>query len=100
MRRAAAALGFVLLSATIASAQDRHPCAGDAVAKAMPLLRLHVADPEGAQAMAVDARVRTLPPIKALTGNGRFDVLEVWGHTPRRTIACASSTRGCPVRAC
>ena len=28
----------------------------------------------------VDDTVKQLPPIKALKGNGKFDVLEVWGH--------------------
>jgi hypothetical protein len=58
---------------------DNHPCAGDAAAKAEALLRLHnelVKDGP----VAVDPAVRLLPPVKALKGNGHFDVLELWGH--------------------
>ena len=32
------------------------------------------------QPHAVDNDVKVLTPIKALKGNGRFDVLEVWGY--------------------
>jgi hypothetical protein len=33
-----------------------------------------------ADRFAIDDTVKELPPIKALKGNGKFDVLEVWGH--------------------
>jgi hypothetical protein len=29
---------------------------------------------------AIDDTVKELAPIKVLKGNGKFDVLEVWGH--------------------
>ena len=46
---------------------------------AMPLLKLHFEADELENA-GVDDTVRQLPPIKALKGSGKFDVLEVWGH--------------------
>jgi hypothetical protein len=81
------AVGLVVASAAAAldaavsrgHAETRHACAADAIAKAAPLLKLHFGiDPP--QAMAIDDTVKVLPPIRALKGNGRFDVLEVWGH--------------------
>jgi hypothetical protein len=71
---------FVLLvgSATAALAQP-HACAADAVAKADQLLRFHGEIPPD-QPYAVDKEVKVLPSVKALKGNGRFDVLEIWGH--------------------
>jgi hypothetical protein len=72
---------FVLLLWSVAaSAQVRHPCAADATAKAMPLLKLHFDQAEKLENAGVDDKVRVLPPIRALKGNGRLDVLEVWGH--------------------
>lgn len=74
------ALVLLLLSSSASLAQGRHPCAGDAVAKAAPLLKLHLDDAELAKNVAIDAQVKTLAPVKALKGNGRFDVLEVTAH--------------------
>ncbi len=71
------AAAIVLLSTTPALAQ--HPCARDAIDKARPLLELHHGEKlEGFG--TVDDKVKVLPPIKALKGNGRLDVLEVWGY--------------------
>ena len=42
-------------------------------------LRFH-GEVQSGQPAAVDQNVKVLPPVKALKGNGRFDVLEVWGH--------------------
>ena len=62
-----------------------HPCAGDAVARAVPLLRLHfgVGPDEKIENFAIDKAVKVLPPAKPLKGHGRFDVLEVQGHVYR-----------------
>lgn len=77
------ALVVLLVSATAASAQGRHPCADDAVARSTPLLKLHFDDDEGAKTVLIDASVKSLPPIRPLAGNGRLDVLETWGHIYR-----------------
>jgi hypothetical protein len=53
----------------------RGRCAGESAA----LLRFHYND-EPSQPIDVEKNVKVLPPIEALKGNGRFDVLEVWGH--------------------
>ena len=74
------ALVLLLGSAGSCLAQAPHHCAADAAAKARALLALHLDDAELARSAAVDASVKILPPIKALKGNGRFDVLELWGH--------------------
>jgi hypothetical protein len=56
-----------------------HPCAADAVKRGMPLLKLHF-DADTLEDAGIDETVKELPPIKALKGTGKFDVLEVWGH--------------------
>jgi len=71
---------FCLLIGSVAMALAQpHACAGDAIAKADQLLRFHGEVQAGPPA-AVEQTVKVLPPVKALRGNGRFDVLEVWGH--------------------
>jgi hypothetical protein len=70
---------FLLLSTGVATAQT-HRCAKDAIEKAMPLLKLHFDQAEKLENAGIDDQVKVLAPIKALKGNGRFDVLEVWGH--------------------
>jgi hypothetical protein len=70
---------LLLLSTVVATAQTHH-CAKDAVEKAMPLLKLHFDQAEKLENAGIDDQVRVLVPIKALKGNGKFDVLEVWGH--------------------
>jgi hypothetical protein len=69
---------LVLLS-TAAAAAETHPCAQDAIAKARPLLELHHGMKLEELGSIVD-KVKVLPPIKALKGNGKLDVLEVWGY--------------------
>ena len=71
------AVVLLLLSTTCAAAQT-HPCAKDAIAPARPLLELHHEGKLENHGM-IDGKVKVLPPVKALTGNGRLDVLEVWG---------------------
>ena len=71
------AIVLLLLSTTCAAAQT-HPCVKDAIARARPLLELHHEGKLENQG-TIDGKVKVLPPVKALTGNGRLDVLEVWG---------------------
>ena len=73
---------LLIAAATTAQAQT-HPCAADAIAKAAPLLHLHYGDPK--EPVDVEQSVKVLPTIKALKGNGRFDVLEVFGHIYKAT---------------
>jgi hypothetical protein len=74
------AIALLLLIAGAATAQAApHACAADAIAKAEKLLRLH-GEVQAGQPVAIEEQVKVLPPLKALKGNGRFDVLEVWGH--------------------
>ena len=87
---------LLLLAATPALAQPRHPCAADAIAKAIPLLTLHFGE-EPKPAAGIDGAVKVLAPIKALKGDGRFDVLEVLGHiykTDYRMRFIYAQTRG------
>jgi hypothetical protein len=70
---------LLLLSTGVATAQTHH-CAKDAAEKAMSLLKLHFDQAEKLENAGIDDQVRVLAPIKALKGNGKFDVLEVWGH--------------------
>jgi hypothetical protein len=68
----------LLVAAATARAQT-HACAADALAKATLLLRFHAGAEAGLPA-DVEQNVKVLAPVKALKGNGRFDVLEVIGH--------------------
>jgi hypothetical protein len=72
------ALAALLLAVSPVAALA-HPCDADAIKRGMPLLELHFESDELENA-GVDDTVKQLPPIKALKGTGRFDVLEVWGH--------------------
>ena len=80
--RCCLAILMLACAASAAAAQSRHRCAGDAVAKATPLLKLHYGFGPGEKAenLSIETDVRVLPPIRALKGNGRLDVLEVRGH--------------------
>src|SRR4051794_1709902 len=75
MKRVFAALLLAVSPATALA----HPCDADAIKRGMPLLKLHF-DSEELENAGVDDTVTELPPIKALKGKGKFDVLEVWGH--------------------
>jgi len=70
------ALVLLLLSTSFAGAAPR--CAAEAKERAKALLAFHFA--EKPDRFAIDDTVKELPPIKALKGNSKFDVLEVWGH--------------------
>ena len=73
---------FVL--ATAAARAQSHVCSADAIAKAALLLRFH-GSVEAGEPVDVEQNVKVLPSIKALKGNGRFDVLEVTGHIYKAT---------------
>jgi hypothetical protein len=61
-----------------ALAAPKHPCANDAKTKTEALLKLHL---DGADLnMSVDDKVKLLPPVRALKGKGKFDVLELTGY--------------------
>ena len=66
-----------LMSATAAPALA-HPCDGDAQARGAALLAFHYEEPDAD--IAIGDEVKELPPLKALRGSGKFDVLEVWGY--------------------
>jgi hypothetical protein len=68
----------LILSALLIAPAAAHPCDGDAIDRATPLLRLHFEEPDAE--VGVSDEVRELPPVKALKGSGKFDVLEVWGY--------------------
>jgi hypothetical protein len=70
---------LLFVATTAAASAEPHACAAAAIAKADQLLRFH-GEVQAGQPAAVDQNVKVLPPVKALKGNGRFDVLEVWGH--------------------
>jgi len=74
-----AIIACVLLSAPCLAQAQSHPCAADAIAKADQFLRFH-GEVQAGKPAAVEQHVKVRPPLKALKGNGRFDVLEVWGH--------------------
>jgi hypothetical protein len=74
------AILMMLVGVTAVQAQTApHACSADALAKAAALLRFH-AGAEAGLPVGVEQTVKVLPPVKALRGNGRFDVLEVVGH--------------------
>ncbi len=72
------ALVFLAAAATAASPAAAHECDGDAQARAVPLLQLQFEDP--GMDVGVGDEVTELAPLRALKGNGKFDVLEVWGY--------------------
>jgi len=55
-----------------------HACAPDAIQRGKALLALHFE--EDGPSQSIGETVKTLAPVKALKGTGRFDVLEVWGY--------------------
>ena len=75
------ALAAIFLATAIGTA-EAHSCDSDAREHAEVLLKFHFGDDTvlESQDVAVDDTVRQLAPVKALKGNARFDVLEVWGH--------------------
>jgi hypothetical protein len=67
-----------LITAAASAPANAHPCGADAQTRAVPLLQLHLEDPQ--VEVGIGDEVSELAPIKALKGSGRFDVLEVWGY--------------------
>ena len=76
LRLLAAVTAALLATAGPVRAQAAHPCSGDAVAHARTLLAFHFGEDTE---LSVDDTAKTLGTVKALRGEGRFDVLEVWG---------------------
>ncbi|WP_395672581.1 hypothetical protein [Inquilinus sp.] len=74
----AIAAAAVLAVAGSAQAQAPHPCAADAVDHARKLLAFHFGETDMTE--TVDDTAKPVGTIKALQGNGRFDVLEVMGY--------------------
>jgi hypothetical protein len=83
LRMTALAMALCALAVPAHAQEKAHPCAADALKQAPALLRLQAADAE--QPLDVEKTVKVLPPVKALKGKGRFDVLEVWGHVYKAT---------------
>ena len=75
---------FLLIAAATAAHAQPDPCSADAIEKATQLLRFH-GNVEASEPVDVEKDVKVLAPIRALKGNGRFDVLEVWGHIYKAT---------------
>lgn len=82
MKLAILTAALLAAGATAAQAAPAHRCAPDAVKRAAPLLALHFEDDSTAENphISIGDEVKVLPPIKALKGTGKFDVLEVWGY--------------------
>jgi hypothetical protein len=69
-----------LLLGVLTTGASAHPCDADAIQRATPLLKLHFGIGDDGQSFGVGDEVTELAPIKALKGEGKFDVLEVWGY--------------------
>jgi hypothetical protein len=88
---------FLLAAALLtgaAYAAPEHHCASDAREKAAALLRLHFEGPESfvgdrsdmeRPTWSIDSEVTVLPPIRALKGKGKLDVVQVLGFIYRAT---------------
>lgn len=63
-------------------AAAQHPCTDDAKQHATKLLALHT---DGAENSSIGDDVRQLKPVKALVGQGDFDVLELEGYVYKAT---------------
>lgn len=73
------------MAATLAGAAVAapHPCEDDAKARAQRLLAFHFSDGsdgEAAPEMGIADEISVLPPVRALVGAGKFDVLELTGY--------------------
>jgi hypothetical protein len=74
-----AVLGLAAATAmSVSAAAAKHPCAGEARKQAAKLLALHMdgVDMKG----DIGDEVTVKPRVKALKGQGRFDVLETIGY--------------------
>ena len=75
---AVAAVAAGLALAGPARAAATHPCSADAVTHARALMAFHFGD--GLPDFQVDDAAKPVGTVKALRGEGRFDVLEVWAY--------------------
>ena len=71
-------LALVLLFCSTSLACAAPHCASEAKERAKALLAFHY--DQKPDSFTIDDAVKQLPPIRALKGNGKFDVIEVWGH--------------------
>lgn len=72
----------VPLCCGIAHSASGHPCSSDAVARAKDLLVFfrHPDETGFSGQWSVDETARNAGTVSAITGPGRYDVLEVWGN--------------------
>lgn len=71
-----------------ASSGKAHPCAADALSKALPLLKFHFGDNKCDQPIeneSIDQDVKVVGTTKLLVGKGVVDVLEVTGYIYKAT---------------
>lgn len=81
MIKLAALISFLLIS-SIASGAPTHHCSAEAVTQAKKLLAFHFGLDDR---MEIDEHVAVLKPIKNPAGQGKFDVLEIYGHIYKGT---------------
>ncbi len=67
----------VVASSVSAQAKSDHPCAADALKQALKLLKFHNDNDDRAEVF--DFSVKQVGSVAAVTGKGRFDVLQVDG---------------------
>lgn len=89
---------LAILAASSAMAKPVHPCAEDARKHAASLLALHMSDSQ--MNGDIDRKVTVKPPVKALKGKGKFDVLETTGYVYKaqyriRMIYAVMSDKSC-----
>ena len=79
----AAAFALALTVVPAAAGGPVHPCEGDAAARALKLLELHTDGDDRAEIL--HGRTRPVGTVRALRGQGRLDVIEVWGGVYKAT---------------
>jgi hypothetical protein len=77
-----ALLVLLLITPTFAAAKPLHHCSKDALIQAKKLLDFHFGLDERTE---ISELVTVLKPIKNPAGEGKFDVLEVYGHIYKGT---------------
>jgi len=75
-------LVLLLTTSRFASAEAVHHCSAEAVIQAKKLLDFHFGLDDRTE---IDEHVTVLKPIKNPAGQGKFDVLEVYGHIYKGT---------------
>lgn len=70
------------LACAISHAASGHPCASDAVGRSRDLLVFfrHPDETGFSGQWSVDEAAKEVGQVSAITGPGRYDVLEVWGN--------------------